>query len=134
MNDKPLRPCKKIGCAALTRKTWCEAHQPDWRERERKDSAAWHFLYNTKVWKRMRTYQLLIVPFCSECAKHDVRTRASDVDHIVPHEGQWHLFMDSTNLQSLCHACHSRKTMREGVAPLRVNKHVPHTKIVHNDH
>lgn len=35
------------------------------------------------------------------------------VDHVRPHRGDWSLFMDSTNLQALCHSCHSRKTARE---------------------
>ena len=41
------------------------------------------------------------------------RVRATDVDHIRDHRGDWALFTDRSNLQSLCHSCHSRKTMRE---------------------
>jgi 5-methylcytosine-specific restriction protein A len=35
------------------------------------------------------------------------------VDHIVDHKGDWRLFVDRNNLESLCHSCHSRKTLRE---------------------
>jgi 5-methylcytosine-specific restriction protein A len=35
------------------------------------------------------------------------------VDHIQDHKGDWAKFVDRSNLESLCHSCHSRKTMRE---------------------
>ena len=51
--------------------------------------------------------------FCRECSKRGIRTRATDVDHIVDHKGDWDVFCDPSNLESLCHSCHSRKTARE---------------------
>jgi 5-methylcytosine-specific restriction protein A len=42
-----------------------------------------------------------------------MRVRATDVDHIEPHKGSWERFTDRDNLQSLCHSCHSRKTLAE---------------------
>ncbi|MGM9649714.1 MAG: HNH endonuclease [Butyricicoccaceae bacterium] len=35
------------------------------------------------------------------------------MDHIKPHRGDWGLFADQNNLESLCHRCHSRKTLAE---------------------
>ena len=35
----------------------------------------------------MRAYQLTLEPYCRECARHGITTRATDVDHIVPHRG-----------------------------------------------
>ncbi len=61
----------------------------------------------------MRAYQLTLEPYCRECARHGITTRATDVDHIIPHRGDRRLFYDETNLQSLCHSCHSRKTLAE---------------------
>jgi 5-methylcytosine-specific restriction endonuclease McrA len=37
---------------------------------------------------------------------------ATEADHIVPHRGDVKLFMHG-DLQSLCHRCHSKKTMTE---------------------
>ncbi|MFR5640946.1 MAG: HNH endonuclease [Butyricicoccus sp.] len=33
-----------------------------------------------------------------------------------PHNGDWEKFTDRSNLQSLCHSCHSAKTMAESRA------------------
>ncbi len=113
MAQKPLRPCKKPGCKELTRDGWCPAHKPKPAQRG-KDSEAWHKYYSLPIWKDdLRPNQLLREPWCCECAKRNTRTRATEVDHVVPHEGDWNLFTDRKNLQSLCHRCHSAKTMRE---------------------
>lgn len=111
--EKPMKPCKRTGCTALTREGWCDKHKPDWRGRERKASQAWHWMYRTKWWRDTRELVLLQDPWCRECAAYGVRTRATEVDHTVPHKGNRHLFYDRSNLAPLCHQCHSRKTMQE---------------------
>jgi len=63
-----------------------------------------------------RPAQLLCEPWCRECARQGRRVRATDVDHIEPHNGDWERFTDPSNLQSLCHSCHSAKTMAESRA------------------
>ena len=71
-------------------------------------------MYGTRAWRDdLRPGQLLREPFCRECAAKGVRTRATVVDHVVPHRGRWELFSDAGNLQSLCKSCHDAKTMRE---------------------
>jgi 5-methylcytosine-specific restriction protein A len=63
--------------------------------------------YNRRRWKLARRRQLFEDPLCNECGM-----MATDVDHIVPiNQGgdTW----ASSNLQSLCHACHSAKSARE---------------------
>ena len=110
MAMKPLRPCLKPGCGMLTRDGYCPAHRPQY---ERK-AAPWRRWYSLPVWTDdLRPGQLLREPFCRECAKRGIRTRATDVDHVVSHNGNWALFTDRANLQSLCHSCHSQKTLRE---------------------
>ena len=114
MANKPLRPCRYPGCFALTKDGWCPAHKPEPRRSVRRESAKWHNWYNLSIWTQdLRPAQLLREPFCRECARRGLRTWATDVDHIRDHKGQWALFMDESNLESLCHSCHSRKTMRE---------------------
>lgn len=107
---KPLRPCRHPGCRELTRESYCPAHKP--KQAARRESAAWHDWYNLPIWTDdLRPTQLLREPFCRECARQGKRVRATDVDHIVDHKGVWERFIDRSNLESLCHSCHSRKTM-----------------------
>ena len=90
---------------------------------ERKASARWHDLYNLPLWKEeLRPGQLLREPFCRSCAQKGIRTRATVVDHIKPHRGDWTLFCDPHNLQSLCKGCHDRKTAREQWEERRGNR------------
>lgn len=121
MAQKPPRPCRHPGCPALTRDGWCPEHKP--RQAARRESAAWHGWYSLRVWTEdLRPGQLLREPFCRECARLGLRTPATDVDHIRDHKGDWALFTDRGNLQSLCHSCHSRKTMGEQWQKRRKNR------------
>ena len=111
MARKPPKPCRHPGCPALTRDGWCDRHKPT---PKRRASAEYHGLYSLPIWtKRLRPQQLLREPFCRECAKQGVRTRATVVDHIRPHRGDLALFCDVANLQSLCEHHHSQKTLAE---------------------
>jgi 5-methylcytosine-specific restriction protein A len=86
----------------------CEKHyvKPKWQDRKNTNPySAW---YSDRRWRVIRKRHLLREPFCKECGNI-----ATVVDHIKPHEGDWGLFIDPTNLQSLCVICHNRKTARE---------------------
>lgn len=114
MAMKPLRPCQHPGCCILVPGGYCDAHRPK-RESDRSEAAkSWRWMYQTPEWTDdLRPTQLLREPFCRICAQHGRRVRATDVDHIVDHKGDWDKFTDRSNLESLCHSCHSRKTARE---------------------
>lgn len=119
MASKPLRPCKHPGCPELTREGWCPRHRPTHRRRA---SAEYHGWYLLPVWTdSLRPGQLLREPFCRECAGRGIRTPATVVDHIRPHRGDWALFIDQVNHQSLCKSCHDRKTAREQAEEHRKN-------------
>ncbi|MCI9468876.1 MAG: HNH endonuclease [Oscillospiraceae bacterium] len=119
MAQKPLRPCKHPGCPELTREGWCQAHKP---KHQRRESAAYHGWYNLPVWTQdLRPAQLLREPFCRECARQGIRTWAMVVDHVKPHRGDWLLFVDPGNHQSLCKRCHDRKTALEQAEKRRKN-------------
>lgn len=115
---KPLRPCRHPGCPALTREGYCSRHKP--AAAPRRASADYHGWYNLPIWTDdLRPTQLLREPFCRACAaqyppsdpRH--RTRATVVDHIWPFRGNWQLFIDSANHQSLCKRHHDQKTAQE---------------------
>ena len=118
---KPLKPCSRPGCGALTRDGYCPAHKP--KQAARRESAEWHRWYSLPIWTDdLRPAQLLREPFCRECARIGHRVRATDVDHVVDHKGDWRRFIDRGNLESLCHSCHSRKTMRDRWQKIRENR------------
>ncbi len=52
-------------------------------------------------------------PLCAECERAGRVVAGTEVDHIVPHRGDKRLFWDRSNWQTLCRACHSRKTAVE---------------------
>jgi 5-methylcytosine-specific restriction endonuclease McrA len=54
-------------------------------------------------WK-VRSKFLKANPICAFCT-----SQATIVDHIRPHKGNWILFMDMKNFQSLCKPCHDSK-------------------------
>ena len=124
MPMKPMRPCKRPGCRAMTREGYCPEHKPK-RTRDRSEEAkAWHWMYDTPEWRDdLRPTQLLREPYCEECDKRGLRrVRATDVDHRVDHKGNWEVFTDRSNLRSLCHSCHSRKTAKDLWQKTKANK------------
>ena len=114
MGSKRRRPCRRPGCCMLVPDGYCEAHRPKKAELRSDAAKQWHKLYKLDLWtKQLRPMQLAKEPFCRSCSIAGFRIRATEVDHIVDHKGDMVLFADPNNLQSLCHNCHSRKTMQE---------------------
>lgn len=66
---------------------------------------SWNGFYTGAYWQRRRRQQLLEHPLCKFCAQRGELTRASVVDHVQPHRGDWNLFVLG-ELQSLCKHCH----------------------------
>lgn len=63
-----------------------------------------------KAWRTLRAAVLREQPLCEHCMDNDDRPiMATDVDHIDNDPTN----NDRSNLASLCHACHSRKTNAE---------------------
>jgi len=70
-----------------------------------------HRLYNDR-WKRARAAYLARFPLCSMCAGRGIRSRATVVDHIIPHRGDLEIFWDEGNWQPLCRKCHNSHKQR----------------------
>lgn len=100
---------------AATQGRWCAAHYTPPPPRA-PDKRTGPNPYDSR-WQRFRRWFLAKHPVCSDpiCGRP-----ATDVDHIVPHAGPSDpLFWDQSNMQALCHSCHSRKTasdVRSGAA------------------
>lgn len=66
--------------------------------------------YDSRRWRNVRKRVLARDPVCVTPGCGQI---ATDVDHIRPiREGG--ALLDGSNLQALCHGCHTRKTVREG--------------------
>lgn len=107
----PEYPCTQPGCKATQKEPGkCPKHK-EARLNLRRGKVG-RRIYDLQRWKITRKLQLAIEPLCRRCAERGEYTAAGEVDHIKPiEEGgdpwKWE------NLQSLCHACHSAKTLTD---------------------
>lgn len=65
------------------------------------------------AWHKVRLQHLKAEPLCRHCLERGDIVPATDVDHVIPIIVNPDLRLDDTNLQSLCHSCHSKKTYLE---------------------
>lgn len=103
--------------------SYCPAHQQDnarirqRREYDKHNRAPWHRWYGLAVWLKLRAWFLtkpehVICEWIDRNGQRCTRPTA-EVDHIVPHRGNWALFIDPKNLQGLCSSHHALKTAKE---------------------
>lgn len=104
----PRRACSTPRCGgyALLSRARCAGCQGE-RDREAADErgSASSRGYGAN-WRRLRLLVLNREPLCRRCERP-----ATDVDHILPRSSGG--TDDPSNLQALCHACHSSKTSTE---------------------
>jgi len=78
--------------------------------------------YRTKEWKALRLYMLSVTPWCEECIKKGITKPATDVHHIIDIKDDPSKVVDVSNLECLCHSCHSSHTMKQTVAQMLEKK------------
>jgi len=119
--DMPNRPpgtCRIPGCPGLSHGGGlCDEHKAQRRVQLQRQVDAKRPTPAQRgygpAWKKTRDDHLEKHPYCVDPYQvHGAsQVLATDVDHVTPRkEGGTD---DENNLQSLCHACHSRKTARE---------------------
>ena len=115
MPRKPLKPCRYPGCPELTEDRFCPKYMKEYNRQYNREERPEYSrrLYKTARWQRLRKRVLLEHPLCAGCERQGRVTKATVVDHIIPHKGNPELFWDESNLQALCKSCHDRKTTRE---------------------
>ena len=115
MPRRAARACTRPGCAGLVRDGVCSAcgplrRQSDAEHDKRRGTSAQRG-YGGR-WQRLRRMFLRANPLCAECANHGTTTAATDVHHMVARRDggsdEW------SNLQALCHSCHSKITAGGG--------------------
>ena len=70
-------------------------------------------------WRKARDLYIEAHPLCESCLKEGRIVPATEVDHVIPVEGGQsdQSFFKAEGYQSLCHSCHSRKTLEENRRP-----------------
>lgn len=113
----PKRPCRHPGCPGLCEKghLYCEKHETGktaWRNYDESSRQGSRQRGYDSRWDKARKTFLAAHPLCQECAKNGKYTKATVVDHIIPHRGNQQLFWDVNNWQALCKTCHDLKTAK----------------------
>jgi len=111
MPMRPASPCRSPRCPdlAVPGSAYCLTHRRE-EGRERGSSTAQG--YGVR-WRKARRAWLSEHPLCAMCMEEGRVEAATLVDHIIPHRGDYELFWDELNWQSLCVAHHSAKTSQE---------------------
>jgi len=115
MPQRPRRGCLVSGCLEhVVQFGRCAAHvavmikAPEIRN---EPGRQW---YHTTRWRKLRARILSAEPLCRHCLARDSRpVAATEVDHVVRHQGDIKKFWLTENLQPLCSACHARKSATE---------------------
>jgi len=72
-----------------------------------------HRFYGRTAWARCRALKLRRNPLCERCLREEGKTvEARHVHHIQDLAERPDLAYDLDNLESLCHPCHSRETLK----------------------
>ncbi|HPA14895.1 MAG TPA: HNH endonuclease signature motif containing protein [Desulfobacterales bacterium] len=110
MASKPRKYCASFPCSkiAVAGSSYCTDHQPA-PQRDHKEADPF---YLSPAWRRLRNWYIRAHPLCEICLREGRMTPATTVDHVVElKDGGDPLNAD--NMQSLCHACHNKKTKAE---------------------
>jgi 5-methylcytosine-specific restriction endonuclease McrA len=83
------------------------------RETRSDEARAYRRWYGLAVWAKARNRQLRIKPLCERCEPKGHLVPATIVNHRKPHKGDWALFIDPENHQSLCSDCHDGPVQAE---------------------
>lgn len=114
MPHKPPSTCRIPGCPQLSHGGGlCDEHKAQYQQQLNARRLTPTQRGYGPSWKAIRDEIIEKHPYCADPYQvhGGSQVPATDVDHVIPRkEGGTDA---ENNLQSLCHACHSRKTARE---------------------
>lgn len=115
MPYKPKHPCSHPGCKEVipADERYCDFHRKRKQQQDDTERGTAHERGYTSQWRRARRIYLNANPLCAECRRQGIDRLATVVDHIIPHRGDYGLFWDADNWQSLCKQHHDEKTAKE---------------------
>ena len=80
---------------------------------QRRRTSPWRAWYGLAAWTAAREAQLAREPLCERHKARGAVVPATVVNHRRPHRGDWALFIDPANHESVCKSCHDRVIQRE---------------------
>lgn len=111
MPRRPGSACRRPGCAGIVRDGVCSSCGPLRRaqqvEQDAQRGTAAQRGYGGR-WQRVRAMFLRSHPLCVDCLRSGLTTAATDVHHLVAKRSGGG--DDESNLEALCHSCHSKRT------------------------
>lgn len=113
----PAKLCTAYGCSIIVRDGGNRCHEHLIPVTTPKKRYEHHFhngknIYKTARWTTLRASQLRLSPVCELCIQYGVVTEATVADHIIEVKDGGEIW-NIDNLQSVCVACHNRKTGQE---------------------
>lgn len=117
----PKYLCSHAGCRNISDRNFCEKHRDRSKDKKvnpkqppsNKSTTKNNDIYFTSRWRKLRNLKIVADPLCAECLRYEIVTPATCVDHIIEINDAPELAFEYSNLQSLCSACHNRKTAKE---------------------
>jgi 5-methylcytosine-specific restriction protein A len=82
--------------------------------------SVYHTWYSSPEWREARATQLAKAPTCERCASRGEIAKADTVNHRIPHKGDRRLFLEPSNHESVCKACHDGLIQREETRGYRI--------------
>ena len=78
-------------------------------DHRRDEEQPWRQWMHSPRWRNASGMHKAEYPLCAECERQGRVTPVAVTDHIVPHNGDYDLFWNEDNWQSLCNAHHEEK-------------------------
>jgi len=119
MPKKAGSACEWPGCPNVHYNgKYCDEHMKERKKdyarsyKLREDRSHLLDFYASSAWRGLRQHHITRNPLCVSCEAKGLVVPADHVDHIIEIRDDWDKRLDSTNLQSLCISCHSKKTLQ----------------------
>lgn len=110
---KFMRICLEPGCPERVPSGRCAKHAQVTRQHYKRHYSGTRGLNYGRRWQKRRALFIEQHPLCVQCEGEGVVEPTAEVDHIIPHRGDYALFWDESNWQGLCKRHHSEKTAKE---------------------
>lgn len=104
---RAFKPCKQVGCWAMTKDGYCEQHSHKVAEHDRHRASASERGYNWAWHKRAKSYKRRH-PLCVVCELEGRVTETAVPHHIEPVSSGGKVHVSDDELLPVCVPCHRR--------------------------